>query len=162
MIIPTPNPPSPLDPANGVNPLEKEHSLRLVWEELQVQLRVAVATKDVLALEGGAPSPLPRRRRAVMMDITVDGSLATAVHPEAMMMPEPMMMIARQRGTNRPDTFKTEIEMVAVNAVGNKSRAETIEVRSDHAREARARKTAAPRTHPTFAPLPKTSAGPRR
>ena len=128
-----------------------------------MQLRVAVATKDVLALEGGAPSPLPRRRPAVMMDITVDGSPATAVHPEAMMMPEAMMTIARQRGTNRPDTFKTEIEMVAVNAVvGNKSRAETIEVRSDHAREARARKTAAPPTHPTFAPPPKTSAVPRR
>ena len=128
-----------------------------------MQRRAAVAPKDVLAPEGGAPSPLPRRRRAVMMDITVDGSLATAVHPEAMMMPEATMMIARRRGTNRPDTFRTEIEMVAVNAVGgNKSRAETIEVRSDHARGARARKTAAPRTHPTFAPLPKTSAVPRR
>lgn len=51
-----------------------------------MQRRAAVAPKDVLALERGAPSPLPRRRRAVMMDITVDGSLATAVHLEAMMM----------------------------------------------------------------------------
>ena len=127
-----------------------------------MQLRVVVATKDVLALEGGAPSPLPHRRPAVVMDITVDGSLATAVHPEAMMMPEAMMTIAHQRGTNRPDTFRMETEMAVNAVVGNKSRAETIEVRSDHAREARARKTAAPRTHPTFAPLPKTSAVPRR
>ena len=156
MIIPTPNLPSLLDPANGVNLLGKEHSLHLVWEELRVQLRVAVATKDVLALDGGAPSP--PLRRAVMMDITVDGSLATGVHPEAT-----MMTIARQRGTNRPDTFRMEIEMVAVNVVGgNKSRAEIIEVRSDHAREARARKTAAPRIHQTFAPLPRTSAVPRK
>ena len=120
-----------------------------------MQPQAAVATRDVLALEGGAHPPLPRL--AVMVDTTVDGSIPVALPPGT------IMMTAHQHGTNRPATSRTEIEMVVATAVvGNKSHAEIIEVRLDHAREARARKTTALRNHPTFAPHPKTSAVPRK
>ena len=125
-----------------------------------MQPQAAIATRDVLALEGGAHPPLPRL--AVTMDTTVDGSIATAVHPET------MMMTAHPHVTNRPAISRMENEMVAVSAVianvvvGDKSHGETIEVRLDHAKEARTRKTRAARIHQMSAPLPKTSAVPRK
>lgn len=161
MITPTPNLLSPLDPANAANPSEKRHFLHLAWEELQVLRQAALAIRDVLPLEGGAHPP--PRHLAATSDTTVDGSIATAAQPGT------MMMTVHQHGTNRPATSRTETETAAVSAaviasvvVGNKSLAETIEVRLGHAREAKARKTAAPRTHQMFAPPPKTSAVPRK
>ena len=110
-----------------------------------MQPRVAVAIRSVLVLEGGAHLR-PSRQAAVMMDTTVDGSYATAVHREA------TKTTAHPHGTNRPATFRMVNEMVAVSAaVGHKSHAETIEVRLGHARgvRARARDPAAPRVHQT-------------
>ena len=152
MIIPTPSLPSLLDPANDVNPSEKKRSWPLVWEELQVQPRVAVVTRKVLVLEGGAH--LRPLRAAVTMDTTVDGSYTgTAEHREA------TKMTAHPHATNRPATFRMVNEMAAVSAApGHKSHAETIEVRLGHAREVRARDPVAPRVHQTFAPRPKMSA----
>ena len=117
-----------------------------------MQPRVAVATRDVLVLEGGAHLR-PPHQAAVMMDTTVDGSYTIAEHREA------TMTTAHPLGTNRPATFKTVNGMAAVSvAAGHKSRAETIEVRSGHAREVGAKDPAAPRAHQTFAPRPKTNA----
>lgn len=124
--------------------------------------QAAVVTKDALALVGG--DHLPRPRLAVMMDTTVDGSIAIVVHQAT------IMMTAHQHGTNRPPTSRTENAMEAVSVVvvanevvGNKSPAETIEVRLGHAREARARKTTTLRmNHQKFALLPKMSVVRRR
>lgn len=152
VIIPTPSLPSLLDPANDVNLSEKKHSWLWVWEELQVQPRAAVATRDVLVLEGGAHLR-PPRQAAVTMDTTVDGSYTIAEHREA------TKTTAHPHGTNRRATCRMVNGMAAVSvAVGHKSHAETIEVRSDHAREVRAKDPAAPRAHQTFAPRPKTNA----
>ena len=128
-----------------------------------MQPQAAVATRDVLAPVGGAHPPPPRL--AVMMDTIVDGSIAIVDRPGT-------MMTAHQHDTNRPPISRTENEKVVANVVanvvvGNKSHAEIIEVRWDHAREARARKararkTTAPRIHPTCAPLRKMSAVPRK
>ena len=152
MIIPSPSLLSLLDLANDGNPSEKKHSWPLVWEELQVQPPVAVATRDVLVLEGGAHRRSPRQA-AVTMDTTVDGSYTTAEHREA------TMTTAHPHGTNRPATFRTVNGMAAVSvAVVHKSHAETTEVRSGHAREVGAKDPAAPRAHQTFAPRRKTNA----
>ena len=123
--------------------------------------QAAVVTRDVLALEGGDPPPPPRL--AVMMDTIVDGSIAIVLHQET-------IMTAHQQDTNRPATSRMEngmgavsVAVVANEVVGDKSHAETIEVRLDHAREARTRKTTAARIHhQTFVLLPKTSVAPRR
>ena len=116
-----------------------------------MQPRVAVATKNVLVLEGGAHLLPPRQ--AVTMDTTVDGSYTTAEHREA------TKTTARPHGTNPQAIFRMVNEMAAVSAaVGHKSHAETIEVRLGHAREVRARDPVVPRVRRTFVPRPKTSA----
>ena len=69
VITRIPSLPSPLDPVNGVSLSEKKHSSR--WaSEVRVRSRSAIATRDVLVLEEGAPPPCPRL--AVMMLTTVD------------------------------------------------------------------------------------------
>ena len=124
-------------------------------------LQAAVVTREVLALEGGDRPPPPRL--AVMMDTIVDGSTAIVLHQET-------MMTAHQQDTNRPATSRmangmgaVSVVVVANEVVGDKLHAETIEVRLDHAREAKTRKIRAARIHhQRFALLPKTSVAPKR